>query len=235
MKKRIFSVFCGIATAVLISTNIFAMDITLNGNKIDFAQAPIIENGTTLVPMRAILEALGANVEWNSANQSVTAKIGIESVQLTIGSKAAYVGTTLTMLNTAPRLVNGTTMIPLRFLSESFGCTVAYNAQTKDISIINNSYKDTPSIPDLGKMFSAVSLVGSGNIVNSGNSSVVSYSYKGITDKQLEQYVNVLGQNGFERLDMDESDFYYAGSKGSSYIISIESGAKTIITISIFK
>ncbi|MBO5370356.1 MAG: copper amine oxidase N-terminal domain-containing protein, partial [Clostridia bacterium] len=58
----------------------------LNGEKVLFDVLPTITDGRTLVPLRAIFEALGAKVEWNGETQTITATKDDKTVVLTIGS-----------------------------------------------------------------------------------------------------------------------------------------------------
>lgn len=67
------------------------ISVYINGNFISFAQAPYIENGTTMVPMRAIFEELGAEVDYNGETKTITAVKGEKKIILTVGSKDAYV------------------------------------------------------------------------------------------------------------------------------------------------
>lgn len=68
-----------------------SITVTLNGIPILFDQLPVIENGRTLVPMRAILEAMGAKVEWNEAEQKITASVGSVEIEMKIGDSMLIV------------------------------------------------------------------------------------------------------------------------------------------------
>lgn len=65
--------------------------VYLDGERLSFTTNPIIENGSTLVPMRIIFEKQGANVNWNQENQTVTATKDEVSITYTIGEKQAKV------------------------------------------------------------------------------------------------------------------------------------------------
>ena len=96
---------------------------------------PFIENGRTLVPLRAIFEALSAKVEWDPETQTVTGTRGGAVILLTIGSSTAYKNGEEIRLDTAPRIVNGRTMVPLRFIAESLGAEVKWIGETQTIVI----------------------------------------------------------------------------------------------------
>ncbi len=88
---------------------------------------PIIENGRTLVPFRAIAEAMNITVSWDSQSRTVNATDGIAAVRLQIDSRTAYINNTAVSLEAPPRIANHRTLIPLRFFSEAFDCQVAWD------------------------------------------------------------------------------------------------------------
>jgi hypothetical protein len=96
---------------------------------------PIIVNGVTFVPLRFIGEALGAQVTWSPALQVVFLVRGSSQVQLTVGSKLAIIDGRITQLLEAPRIQNGRTMVPLRFISEAFGADVTWDQATKAVTV----------------------------------------------------------------------------------------------------
>ncbi|NLD45833.1 MAG: copper amine oxidase N-terminal domain-containing protein [Clostridiaceae bacterium] len=109
--------------------------VYLNGKKLNFDSVPVIENGRTLVPMRAIFEALGAEVTWDDRNKSVTCFKEKKSITLTIGNTQAVLNNEKYTLGVPPRIVNGRTLVPLRFISESLGTEVLWDAADRKVSI----------------------------------------------------------------------------------------------------
>lgn len=109
--------------------------VNLNGISLNFTQPPVIENGTTLVPMRAIFEAMGASVEWNNDTKTVTSKKGNITVVLTLDKDTAMVNDKEISLAVPAKLVNGNTMVPLRFVSESMGAEVNWDGESKTVTI----------------------------------------------------------------------------------------------------
>lgn len=109
-------------------------EITINGETITIVK-PYVVNGTTLVPLRVITEAFGAELTWISATQTVILEYGDKIIELSIGSKEAYVNETVQELLVEPALVSSTTMVPLRFISENFGAEVEYVDATREIFI----------------------------------------------------------------------------------------------------
>lgn len=109
--------------------------VLVNGRQVQFDVAPVIESGRTLVPMRAILEAIGATVKWDGATRTVTATRGGTTAILTIGSRTARINGQRVTLDVPAKVVDGRTLVPLRFLSERLGEKVDWDGQTRTITI----------------------------------------------------------------------------------------------------
>ena len=133
MKKIITAIIAFIITQTAVSAQ--GVTILLNNSPLAFPVEPFIAEGTTFVPMRVIFEALGASVSWNGATRTVSSKKGGTEINLTIGSTTVYKNGQSTTLAAAPVIVNDYTMVPLRFVSESMGCDVDWNGQTKTVTI----------------------------------------------------------------------------------------------------
>jgi len=99
----------------------------LDGKKIYFDQLPVIESGRTLVPLRAIFEALGADVEWDGTTNTVTATKDDVEIKLTIDSLTASKNGTQIALDVPARVVNGRTLVPVRFVADCFGVDVDWD------------------------------------------------------------------------------------------------------------
>ena len=124
--------------AIAVPTTAYAADISLviDGTRINYTEAPpIVESGTTLVPLRVISEALGASVEWNAAASRATIKTAAYTVAFTIGSTTYTVNGASKTLAVAPKMINGRTMVPIRAFSEAIGATVNYSASTNTASV----------------------------------------------------------------------------------------------------
>ena len=109
--------------------------VILNGSRLQFEVEPRIENGRTLVPLRAIFEAMGASVEWNDSTRTVTARNSNTTVVLPIGSTSPTVNGKVWPLEVPAKIINDRTLAPLRFVGEAFGGKVDWNEQTRVINI----------------------------------------------------------------------------------------------------
>lgn len=108
--------------------------VALNGWTMSFDVPPIIENDRTLVPLRVIFEALGAGVEWDETTQTVKAERHGTVIALVIGGKA-YINDQPVELDVPAKIVNGRTLIPLRFVSEAMGCKVDWDGVARTVNI----------------------------------------------------------------------------------------------------
>lgn len=116
-----------------------AIRIVLDGKELSLDQAPVIQNDRTMVPFRAVLEALGASVEWDAENQRVTAEKNGTQIQLTIGSANALVNDTVCELDTPALILNDRTLIPVRFVAEQLGLTVEWQEAERTVNIISSN------------------------------------------------------------------------------------------------
>lgn len=123
---------------VLLTTGIAhaAPQIVLDGKALTFQDAqPTIETGRTLVPLRAVLEALGAEVQWDGAANTVKATRGTTEIKLFIGGQAYKNGQPVE-LDVPARIIDGRTMVPLRFVSEALDYFVNWDEKRQIITIV---------------------------------------------------------------------------------------------------
>jgi len=96
---------------------------------------PRIIQGRTVVPVRFIAEALGANVTWQNDINGVLVSYGTTTINMTIGSPVATVNGNRVLLDVAPFVERGRTLVPLRFLAETLGFEVFWHGPTNRIEI----------------------------------------------------------------------------------------------------
>lgn len=96
-----------------------------------FTNPPVIEEGSTLVPMRFLFEQMGADVDWNGATRTATATLDDTAVTFSIDNTQATVNKSPAKMAVPARLIDDKTMVPLRFLSEELGFTVTWDADTR--------------------------------------------------------------------------------------------------------
>lgn len=109
--------------------------VLINGQPLSFDVQPIIINGRTLVPIRAIAEALGAVVSWDEKTSSVTFKQNNTTVKLVIGDSLAYINDKSIKLDVPAFIISGRTLVPLRFIGETLKADVDWDEDTYTVKI----------------------------------------------------------------------------------------------------
>ena len=130
--------------------------VTLDGKALSFDVPPQIINDRTMVPLRAIFEALGASVDWNQETKTVTSTKGDTTIKLTIDSNTMYVNGNTVTLDTPACVVNDRTFVPVRAISEAYKTTVDWNGDTKTVIISSNAVSTTIPVETTKIAFSKV-------------------------------------------------------------------------------
>jgi len=138
MIKRIlsFSLVLVMALGMFCFTTLAAdtISITLNGKTIPTDTPPFIDpNNRTMVPVRFISEALGANVAWDANTRTVTVTKGSTVIKLQIDSRQITTNGVAATMDTAAIIVDGRTFVPVRYISEALGLTVGWDAGAKTV------------------------------------------------------------------------------------------------------
>ena len=124
--------------------------VVLNGSPLTFTGTPPLQiNGSTLVPMRGIFEALGATVKFDKASQTVYGQKGATSIVLPLGALTATVNGQPQTLPVPAKLINGTTLVPLRFISQALGASVAWQPASSTVTIqtVDQHLASLPVVP----------------------------------------------------------------------------------------
>lgn len=116
--------------------------VYVNDKEISLPVDPVNIQSKLLVPYRALAEALGIDVKWNQSLKQVTAREHNLEVILTINQTEAIVNGKKIQISPAPMIKNSTTLIPLRYFSETFGAEVKWNNSTKTVTIIRPERND---------------------------------------------------------------------------------------------
>jgi Copper amine oxidase N-terminal domain len=115
------------------------ISVRVNGNSVAFADThPQRRDGRVLVPLRGVLEEIGADISWNEATQTVKAHMGQRDIQLTLGSNTAMVNGQSVGLRVPAMRIGGSTMVPLRFIGEALGASVDWDEPRQQVSITTN-------------------------------------------------------------------------------------------------
>ncbi len=111
------------------------IDLMIDGQVIEAPVAPYLTNSTTLVPLRVISENLDCVVDWNGEKRTIVIKNKDKEIGLTINQTAITVNGKAGQISVAPQIVNDTTMVPIRFISETLGAKVEWNGGLQLVNI----------------------------------------------------------------------------------------------------
>ncbi len=113
-----------------------------------YSTAPVIKDGRTFLPIRAVIDEMGGNVEWDANQRKVTILFNGRTAELWIGSNKVQINGTETTSDAEPYIsATGRTMLPLRIVGESLGCDVTWNAATRSVTISYDTVtEETPVV-----------------------------------------------------------------------------------------
>jgi len=137
-KNGVFKLASKPATVMILQIGKSAFTVDGISNTLD--APPVIKNGRTLLPIRAVIEALGGTVGWDANEKKVTVTLGSTTIELWIGKYMAKVNGVDTPIDATnskvvPEIINSRTMLPLRFVTENLGCDVQWDGTTRTITI----------------------------------------------------------------------------------------------------
>ena len=112
-----------------------SIDVTVDGELLEMDVAPTIEEGRTLVPMRAIFERLGAQVNWDEDTRTVTGVKDDTTIVLPLGDTEALVDGLQVEIDVPADTIEGRTMVPARFIAETLGANVVWEEETRTVVI----------------------------------------------------------------------------------------------------
>ncbi|GGG04658.1 stalk domain-containing protein [Paenibacillus abyssi] len=149
-----------VSAAAASSTVQSDIQVYVDGSKISFKPAPIQEKGTTLVPMRPIFQALGAQVTWEQQSRTVIARKDFTTISLKVGSQQGVVNGKSVKLQVPAKLVRGTTMVPLRFIGEALGAKLSWSQAKRTITITSlEAQQEELSKPPVLEKYTAAEIV----------------------------------------------------------------------------
>ena len=137
MKKRGISILVAL-TMMFTFVSVSAernIKIYVDGTELECDSPAFIENGNTMVPIRNIFEHLNAKVDWDNDTKTITAKKEDTEITLQIGSQTLKKNEKTEQLDVMPVIVNDTTFVPVRAVSQALDANVAWDDKTSTIKI----------------------------------------------------------------------------------------------------
>lgn len=120
----------------LAASSVAQIKVNVDGSPVVFSSTgPQKIGGRVLVPLRGVMEKIGAFVGWDSATRTVTAQKGDIDLSMRLGDRTAVVNGRTVTLDVPAQSINGVTMVPLRFMGETLGAEVIWDAATETINI----------------------------------------------------------------------------------------------------
>lgn len=201
----------GTITEVILTLN--SKTALVNGSKEQLLNPPTVVSDRTFLPLRFVVdEIVGGEVGWDPNIQRVTVTKGDQKIVVTIGSKVANVNGKSVILEAAPFVQNGTTMLPVRFISESFGIETVYNKQTKQITLTGKD--DRPNTAP-----NAYFYFGQSTYTEGQNVGIIEASTDPEHDKIVERRWKISGDMNWEGSDIQSK---FKTPKIGTYTVALQ-------------
>jgi len=112
-----------------------SIGVKLDGWRLPVSPEPFLYKGRTMMPFRSLADALGIAVNWEAETSTVVATADQLDIRLQVNNRTARVNGQEVALDAEPVIVDGRTMIPLRFFSEAIGARVGWEPETMNVTI----------------------------------------------------------------------------------------------------
>lgn len=125
------------AKQIVLQVNNPIMKVNGESKEIDAGNGttPVIYNGRTLLPIRALIDELGGKLDWLDSERKITIQLDGTKVELWVDKETATVNGTNRTLDVAPTIINQRTMLPLRFIAENLGCKLDWDGTTQTVTL----------------------------------------------------------------------------------------------------
>ena len=149
--KKIFSFFIIVSMLFGMTVPVYANDevkIKVDGRELTDVQA-ILQNGSTLLPVRSVSNALGGEVLWDAATKTVVVTKGTTDVVMPVGEKYIIVNDDVVEISAPAQVVDGRTYVPLRVLGNALDCGITWVNETKTVEIEQKDVQENTGNRDL--------------------------------------------------------------------------------------
>ncbi|MFZ5649969.1 MAG: copper amine oxidase N-terminal domain-containing protein [Bacillota bacterium] len=109
--------------------------VKVRGYELKFDVPPVIKEGRTLIPVRAIMNSLGAEVKWDGATKTVTVIRGEQTIVFVLDSRTVTVNGAEQQIDYPAQLISSRTFVPIRFIAETFGAKVSYDENSDTVIV----------------------------------------------------------------------------------------------------
>ncbi len=162
-------------------------NLTLNGQKLSIHPIPSVTKGVTLIPLREMAFALGAQVSWNASAKTATVTDGTVTLVFKANDSTVLMNGESIKLSTVPTIAKGRFHVPLRWFNETMGAKVNWDFKTSSISIITSSSASaTAKLPIVGSLDHLKSLLANAEQTRNYYGRIVTFS-EASTDASRDQ------------------------------------------------
>ncbi len=140
MKKILSFALCVLMLFACLNVSAQNISVELDANKLEFDTPPSNIDGRVLVPVRAILEAMGATVLWNGEARTVTSELNDTTVVMTIDSCEMKINGKIKTIDVPAKILGDRTMVPARAITEAFGAEVFWDAHNDTVKIFTKDF-----------------------------------------------------------------------------------------------
>jgi len=119
--------------------------VIMDGVRIRFERQPVVVNGRLMVPVRSALQNLGIRVDWTAADKSIRLEKNDTVINMKIGDKNYKVDGEARVMDVEPILLDGITMVPIRFVGEALKTDVIWDGENNAVRINTGDDNDNIS------------------------------------------------------------------------------------------
>ncbi|CAN7459299.1 copper amine oxidase N-terminal domain-containing protein [Paenibacillus sp. LjRoot56] len=137
IRKTLASLICMALTipTIALADGDKPISVFVDGQQLNFEVPPMIKDGSTLVPLRALFEKFGMKVYWDASTQTITGTKDGLNIQMQVGEKNATVNGQSVTLEVPPTIIEGSTLVPLRFVGEVSGNEIGWDGVNHRINV----------------------------------------------------------------------------------------------------
>ena len=200
--KKLITALTVLAASMLLCASADAIDIYVDGQKLQTPVPAFIEDDRTLVPMRAIFEGIGAKVEWDNASRTAYAFRDNSVLTVPIGSDTMFLNYVDILLDVPSKIVDDRTFVPLRAVSENLNCDVEWNGEKREIYI-----KTPPIRQNITTLFKENEVKDNdGRLIIK---TIISYPYLAPTEPGAEAFNNYFAALSEKTINEDKENLKY--------------------------
>lgn len=206
MKKTLLLLISALILIMSLSLLVSAeryVTVVLDGETLEFDVQPQIINGRTMVPLRKIFESMGATVDWDDVTRTAFAEKNTRFVEAQIDNFEMRINGVSKALDTAPMLLGGRTLVPVRFVAEAFGVLVDWDDETSTVTLTSPEKIPLNSVVNMAYQYDLTPYIS----IDREDYTGVEYSAlaHSVTMDEINEAVSSLVMEHVEYLDVDRA------------------------------